>query len=479
MSAEPATGTVTPPAPDGVIETRPAAARRPGRRAAALTAGFALIVATYLIALASPLRMIADGVVYLSDADGIPQPTPHQGYPPGYPLLLRTAERLGLGSASGFVAVNLVLLGLALALVYSLCRQPLGLSATRAAFVCLLVLLVHAVSFQTPQVASEIPALAATMACLRALCTSEQRSGRARAGCIAVAAVLAAIAIAIRLQELALVPLVLYVAIGRTNLARTWRFVRRRRSITLATAVGSAVALAALIVVVVAATPYATLISHAWRLSVGPGAFLGHVAFELRQKLLALGELAAQTNCCQKLPGTFRPPLVVLGVALLAVLVLGGLARRPLDTIEVFVLFSAAVLLVYPGGETRYLISPLPFVIVYALFGLERLARLRFVRLAVVLYAIAFVAIGAGWLANSVIISTSGRRFPSVWGPLVPQRLAVTYRVAFGEARRPRALRLVIPNALELLWRYEPLARHPATRVRATDRTDGSTHAAG
>ena len=175
----------------------------------------------------------------LALADRIPIAPGHQAYPPGYPGLLRVAEHLGLGNGPGLVAVNLLLLAVALGAVYRLCRQPLGLSPTKAALVCLAVLLARPVIGGTPTPVSEIPYFAAAMLCLLALTAAERRSGWPRARFLVLGGVLAAAGISVRIEGVALVPPVLLVAIGAPNLIALWRVARRHKVAALLIAAAS------------------------------------------------------------------------------------------------------------------------------------------------------------------------------------------------------------------------------------------------
>ncbi|HZU76672.1 MAG TPA: hypothetical protein VFA70_07900, partial [Dehalococcoidia bacterium] len=123
----------------------------------ALAAAFVAVTTPYLIALWSPLRLAPDSVSYLSLADHIPRPPGQQTYPPGFPTVLRLAEHVGLGSARGFVAVELGFLAIALGAVYRLCREPLGLTQRGAALVCVGLLLTQIVVQLTPTVLSDVP----------------------------------------------------------------------------------------------------------------------------------------------------------------------------------------------------------------------------------------------------------------------------------------------------------------------------------
>lgn len=433
---------------------------------AALATGFVAAVTPYLIALGSPLQLFGgDPITYLALADRLPITGNPQGYPPGYPALLRFAEDVGLGSAWGFVAVNLILLAVAVGCIYCLCRQPMGLAPVEAALVCMAVLLAHIVSELTPVVMSDIAYFGVAMFCLLVLSTAEPRWGRPRGRLLILAGALAAIAISIRIAGLALLPPIVYVA-AEPYLIKLWRVVRRRPATVLATAAVSLLVLVAVTVVVTRTTPYGDQVTHTWSTNAGPGAVLSRLGADARDNLSSLGGIALQTNCCQRVaaalgvddPGIISYAFAVVGLALVALVVLGWRARRRLGAIEVFVLATAAVNLVYAVGTPRYWLPALPFIIAYALLGLERFARLKRARVAVLAYVAAFAVAGAGWLIDSVRISTSGREFPRVAAAYLDPRLAASYRVAFGDPQSGDRLQ-ASPLAVELLRRYEPLAR--------------------
>jgi hypothetical protein len=269
---------------------------------------------------------------------------------------------------------------------------------------------------------------------------------------------LAAAAVSIRIAGLALVPAVLVALVGSERGARYARAARRRDRTALAAALGGVVVLIVAGAVAVRVSPYWAHIASVWQPHGGADAYLNHLAIELRQKIVSLGELGSQTNCCVRAPAALWPAYVLLGLAVMGLVVYGWLARRRLGPVEALVLGTAAVVLVYDGGDARFWIAALPFLLAYAFIGARRLAGLRPARYVLGLWAAAFVAIGVVWLVNSVVLTTAGRRFPAVWSREVDRVVENSYRYTFGEAPGMSPLALS-PGAVRVLRRYEPLAR--------------------
>jgi hypothetical protein len=309
--------------------------------------------------------------------------------------------------------------------------------------------------------------MAVAMLCLVALSVAEMRSGRARAGSLLLAAALAAIGILVRIEGLALVPPVLFVAVGKQHLIAGWRLANRRPRIATALAVPALLALVAVTVLAARATSYSQSFAQTWQPHGHLGAYLHGLVVALRSRVFSLAILDTQGHCCVYLSHRSVLLPIAAGLALLVLLVLGWLVRRRLGAIEVFVLSTAAIIFVY-GAQARFWLAARPFMIVYAYFGLKWLARFKIAKVAIVGYLAAYAIVGAAWLVKSVQISTSGRSFPHLWTNQLDMAppLADAYFVAFGEAS-PGANRIATPAAVELLRRYEPLARQPARRSAA------------
>ncbi len=433
-------------------------AERPDGLVLAVGAALALVAIPYLLSLASPLRLMPDSVVYLSRAAGLPVAPGHLNYPPGYPALLGALGDLGLDTSWGFVGLNLVLLAAGLAAAFVLCRRSLGLSPTLAVLVVLGTLLSRTISLYSSAPVAEVPYFGVALLCLLVLTIADRRTGRERLPWLAAGVLLAAAAVSIRVAGLALVAPVLFVVVGGDRLGRLGRAIRHGRPGAVAALVASAIAVLALGVVAVRVSPYWHHIAGTWRVNGGLGAFVDRVAVEMRTKVISLGELGSQTNCCVRAPAALRPVYVAFGLVVAALVVYGWLGRRRFGPIEAFVLGTAAVILVYAGGVARFWIAVIPFLLAYALLGAVRLSRFRGLRVVLAAGAAGFVIVGAVWLVNSLALTAAGRSFPSRWARQIDQRLVASYRVAWGD---PRLLDLAVaePDAVRLLYRYEPLAR--------------------
>jgi hypothetical protein len=431
------------------------------RRWLALGAGLVLVSIPYLLSLGSPLRLAPDSVTYLSTASGIPLHIPHQVYPPGYPAMLSALGHLGLGTPWAFVGLNLAALAVGLAAAYVLCRRALGLTPMLAALVCLGTLLSHTLSLFSAVPVTEVPYFGVALTCVLVLWVADRRSGRERVALWGLALLMAAAAVSIRVLGLALVAPLLYVAVGGDRLARLGRALRRGDPAAVAALVGSFVVLIVGALIAIRLTSYSRHIEATWHTTGGVTGFLDNLALEMRTKIISLGELGSQTNCCVTAGAAMRPAYVALGLVVAGLVVYGWLERRRFGPVEAFVLGTAAVILVYAGGVARFWVAVIPFLLAYAILGALRLARLtrfRAPRYALALFAAAFAIAGGVWLAQSVRLSLANRQFPSLWARQVDAPVLSSYRLAWGEVRLSD-LYYARPAAVAVLRRYEPLAR--------------------
>ena len=91
---------------------------------------------------------------------------------------------------------------------------------------------------------------------------------------------------------------------------------------------------------------------------------------------------------------------------------MGSIHRLRLGLVEVYTASTVLVLLAFPGNLSRLWIPIVPILIAYVLVAARALGRRRYVRIGLSIYFVAFAAVGAANLADSVRLSLSGPQFP-------------------------------------------------------------------
>ena len=118
-------------------------------RHAHLITSLALVIVAivYLAQIATPLRLINDGVDYLLqassaiDGNGFLVHGVRSMRPPGYPALIWVLAKAGIGKSWAIVALNCLLLGIGCVASYFVLRDSFGFSGEVAQFISLLTLL--------------------------------------------------------------------------------------------------------------------------------------------------------------------------------------------------------------------------------------------------------------------------------------------------------------------------------------------------
>jgi hypothetical protein len=213
----------------------------------------------------------------------------------------------------------------------------------------------------------------------------------------------------------ALVPAVLLVALRPSRIAAAWRWARRRPAIAATAGAGGLVVLVAIGVVVARATGSAGNVAFVWRDIHSTGELISRVGIEAKTKVLSFGGLDTQSNPWGPVPSAIS---FLSAAAMVLLLAVGWMARRRI--------------------------------------GAKRLDRFPVAWLAVRLWALGYVAVGAVLGVQSIELATSGRQFPDRWEG--QRAVSAAYRVAFGEGR-PGDRANLMPAVVEELRRYEPLAR--------------------
>ncbi len=411
-----------------------------------------VLLAIYVLQLATPLRLDGDAVVYLEaarslvDGEGYSYDGGPVKYPPGLPVVLAGLDALGIADAWSLVLLQLLCLAGACALMHRLLTraglQPAHAGAAVAAF-CLSFLVPKHVTMPL----SEFLFLLLSLGCLVLLQEAEAAAGPRRWTHLAGSAALAAAAISTRTIGVALLPALLWAALGSRRLD-VWTFLLRTTRGRAIAAVG--LVMAGLLGVVLLSSRYADEAGAVYAERGGPWALL----WILRERLGEFGELALNMPR-SKVPG---PPwltstgMIVVGAVLFLALARWLWRRRTrLASHDVYFIAYAAVMWVWPYGDARFWIPVLPLMagaIVPLLLTPWPSTRLRASARA---YVAVFALVGLAALAYTTRLSWSGDDFPLRYGHGVTR---ATYQAAYGlpvdgEARPD-------PVAVRLLRRYDP-----------------------
>lgn len=105
-----------------------------------ISLAFLMVAIAYLLQIASPLRLINDGVDYLLqassalDGNGFLLHGVRSIRPPGYPALIWVLAKAGIGKSWAIVALNCLLLGVGCVASYFVVRDSFGFSSEVAQF---------------------------------------------------------------------------------------------------------------------------------------------------------------------------------------------------------------------------------------------------------------------------------------------------------------------------------------------------------
>ncbi len=375
-----------------------------------LTGAIVVLCFSYLIQLASPLRLNTDAASFLAltasalDGKGFVIDGKPTHFPLGYPLLLAALERSGLACSASIIGLNLAMLAVGcLATAYVLRRTfPLG-GGSIALFVILTLSCWVFVKHATLPL-SDLPYFGFAMACLAVLRWSIDQTPRWRVFGLGSAIVFLIAAIGVRTVGIALLPAFALACLPVYELRDLRGWLRRNPS--------KSGVLLALFLAVAAAVSVAVTRSryfHEWtRDWVGWGELA-------RFRLEDWGELVINTSIA-KLPAPLRPIVPVLGAAGAALVSWGAARRARFDLVAAYTLSYSAILLVWPYRDARFWVPVFPFLAAYAWLACTRVADRPLWRRAGQAYVAAFCLLGGIALLYSTRISLSGDRFGEVYG---------------------------------------------------------------
>lgn len=424
------------------------------RRALITWLAFGLVSAAYLVQVASPLRLVNDGVDYLLqassalDGGGFRVHGEQSMRPPGYPALIVVLAKAGVGKSWAIVALNCLLLGIGCWASYFLLRHSFGLEAETARLICLLTLLSFVMVRNVTYPLSDICYFGASCAFLLLILQAESGPPSHRFWRFVVTLPLVFFCIELRTIGIALIPACVWAMIGGEAGARSTAQWLQRHKVVLP--VFLLLALITLLAIgnSLLHSRYFAFNSPIFRWR-GP---LRSLVSNLRDHTTEWGELALNAPT-SKLPRGLAFPVRILGLLTLLLFSFGiwQKAKKNFDSLDWYVLGYACIVLAYPWYDARLWLPLIPLLMGYILLGLKRLLPFRTPRPIVLAYCSLYCLLGVGALGYSTRLTFAGHRFPDLYGD---GRLADTYRVALlGE--RPRNAEDVSADALYLLRRYE------------------------
>ena len=420
-----------------------------------VAAGLALLLVSlaYLAQIASPLRLVGDGVDYLlqassaADGHGFRVHGEQSMRPPGYPALIFLLVKGGIGKSWAIVALNCLLLGIGCWASYFVLRSSFAFEDGPAQVLCLLTLLSFVMVKHVTYPLSDVCFFGASMPCLQLLLRAEADTGPGRYWRLAVAAPLLVFCIEVRTIGIALIPAFAWAMVGGAPWARgVPEWLRRHRIASLV-----------LLLLVLAGMAWAgRMFLHSRYLQFNAKTLhrrgmIGNIVSDLKDHTQEWGELAVNVPV-SKLPGGLALPVRIAGFLALLLGATGTWEkRRRIDAAVWYLAGFAAIVFAYPWFDTRLWLPVLPLLMGYVLIGARRLAPSRLLRPAIFAYCLVFCLLGMVALGYSTRLTFAGPRFPDLYGD---GTLRATYRNAFlGES--PKNAADISPDALYLLRRYE------------------------
>jgi len=412
-----------------------------------------LVSLAYLVQIASPLRLIGDGVDYLLqassavDGHGFRVHGERSMRPPGYPALIFLLVKAGIGKSWAIVALNCLLLGIGCWSSYYILRSSFGFEAAVAKIICLLTLLSFVMVKHVTYPLSDVCFFGASMPCLLLLLRAEADKTAGRYWWLAFAAPLLMFCIELRTIGIALIPALAWSTVGGAAWAKSVpQGLRRHRIASLV-----------LLLFVLGAVAWAgRMLLHSRYLQFNAKTLhrrgvIGNIVADLSDHSMEWGELAVNAPV-SKLPGQMELPVRVAGFLTLLLAATGiRERRRTLDASVWYVAGYASIVFAYPWFDTRLWLPVLPLLMGYVLVGARHVTPPRLLRPAVLGYCFLFCVLGITALGYSTRVTFAGPRFPDLYGD---GTLRATYRLALlGES--PKSASDVDQDSLYLLRRYE------------------------
>ena len=415
-----------------------------------ISVAFVMVAVAYLLQIASPLRLINDGVDYLLqassalDGNGFLVHGVRSMRPPGYPALIWVLAKAGIGKSWAIVALNCFLLGVGSVASYLVLRDSFEFSCEVAQFISLLTLLSFLMVRNVTYPLSDICFFGASVPCLLVLIRAEAVSGSRRLWLLLFIIPFLFFCFELRTIGVVFIPALIWAAIGGlAGAMRIYPVLLRYRVLT------SVLLLVALLVAgkVLLDSRYMRFNAHIF-LNRG---VIHSVAANIGYHTAEWGEMTANAPA-SKLPAALGLPLQILGAFAIFACVVGIWVKRDRpDSLLVYVLGFGCIVFAYPWNDARLWLPVLPFLMGYVLLGLRRVVSPGMLRPSLVVYCSLFCMLGLLALGFSSRLTFAGARFPDIYGD---GNFRDAYRIVL-RGEKPNNGDDVNQDALYLLRRYE------------------------
>ncbi len=415
-----------------------------------ISLAFVIVSIAYLVQIATPLRLVFDGIDYLLqassaiDGNGFLFHGVHSMRPPGYPALIFVLAKAGIGNSVAIVALNCLLLGIGCWASYFVLRDSFGFSCEVAELISLLTLLSFLMVRNVTYPLSDICFFGASAPCLLVLIRAEAHSGSRRFWWLIFVVPLMLLCIELRTIGFVLIPAFVWAATGgAAGTRKIYPTLRRHRFIALG-----------LLLVIIVTVGRVFLDSRYMQFNLPffqRTSLVGWVATSIRYETTEWGEITVNAPM-SKLPGALGLPLQIVGVfSLFACFVGMWVKRERPDSLMLYVLGYGCIVLAYPWRDTRLWLPVLPFLMGYVLLGLRCVLSPVTLRPLLVVYCSLFCLLGILALGFSTRLTFAGDRFPDIYGD---GKLRDTYKMAL-RGETPKNSSDVDQDALYLLRRYD------------------------
>lgn len=425
-----------------------------------------LVLAGYLIQMASPLRLNNDNSRLLTMADSyldigiFTVPGLQTYFPTGYPWLIVFLNKLELASPATFVFTNVLFLSIGLVALFGIVNKIRPNLAVSPYLVCLFaalnMLLIKYSALPQPE------ALYTALSLLAIRCSLEINGGMKRRFLFwLVLALLTLSAISLKTFGVSLLPVVF---LGLYPL-----FTDRPLNLSTTRIKGRTSAVLFLIFLLAIGTIYYVAVDTIYwnylRLGyiLDPAQLTEHIV----KKTTTFFQLAV--NLPTSLASAVPQPLVTT-IGLVYILMIGfGFfkTRRHIGILEIYVLTATALLFVWPFFQARFWMPISPLLFIYALAGFtnaDNTGAARFLNATRIGWLALYGSIGCASLAYSISLTASGNQFPARYGGGVGG-LSYVYSAAFN-GHCPAPVSRLDYLSFDLLQRYEPLAVAPHEKCK-------------